>query len=359
MSNSVFLKPDENGNWGKVGTDAAGSMSEQLVFQSGAAAVGNGTAHEVGGYAVLTIQTTITATATVAFEASQDGILWVQILSTVPLGGTGASQNTTSSTSVLRFAVSSVKYFRARVSSHTSGTVDVIGYASTSGFSPQMVTGTFGNSDSNSATTVLTASGAYNLLFDGTNWVRQRAISATDNVTVGLAANAQYVYDSPSLQWNRARSANGAADGSTGTNIGAQSLMAYNGTSWDRVRVDSNTNVKVANTAQNKSTSVTIATSGTISGAITLNGNNLVGLLIPSTWDGGNITIMGCDTVGGTYVDIYDSNGNIATVTVGGVSRIVGLTGSIMQAVANVPFIQLKSASAVAATRSIVVLAKG
>lgn len=109
----------------------------------------------------------------------------------------------------------------------------------------------------------------------------------------------------------------------------------------------------------NTTNSVTISSAGTVSGAITLGGQMLVGLLIPSTWDGGNITIQGCDTLGGTYVDVYDSTGTICTATVGGVSRIVGLSGSMLQAVANIPFIKLKSASAVAANRTIVVLAKG
>ena len=268
MSNAVFLRPDENGEWGQIGTDPTSNMSEQLVFQSGATAIGAGTVHEVGGYAVLTIQTTITATATVAFEASQDGTLWVQILSTVPLGGTGASQNTTSSTSVLRFAISSVKYFRARVSSYTSGTVDVIGYASTSGFSPQMVTGTCGNSDTNSATTVLTASGEYNLLYDGTNWTRQRSalgagdgssstglpanalygyngtawdrlrtVSVGDGIGTGLLANGNYVWDATGLVWNRMRSANSVADATTGTTTPSSIPYGFNGATFDRIRV--------------------------------------------------------------------------------------------------------------------------
>lgn len=112
-------------------------------------------------------------------------------------------------------------------------------------------------------------------------------------------------------------------------------------------------------TTANTSTSVSIATSGTTSGAITLAGQTLCGLIMPSTWDGGNITIMGCDTSGGTYVDVYDSYGSIVTLTVAGGSRLVGLSGSHLQAVANAPYIKLKAASAVAASRTIVVLTKG
>lgn len=121
--------------------------------------------------------------------------------------------------------------------------------------------------------------------------------------------------------------------------------------------IDTTNNVKT--TSSNTSTSATISSGQTVSGAITISGQSLVGLLIPSTWDGGNITIQGCDTVGGTYVDVYDSGGTIATVTVGGASRIVGLSGSILQSVANVPFLKLKAASVVGANRTIVVLSKG
>lgn len=120
-----------------------------------------------------------------------------------------------------------------------------------------------------------------------------------------------------------------------------------------------NSTGEVKTTQQQLTTSVTIANGATVSGAIALGGTTLVGLLIPSTWDGGNITIQGCDTSGGTYVDVYDSNGNIVTATVGGASRIVSLTGNMLQAVANIPHIKLKAASAVGASRTIVVLSKG
>lgn len=122
-------------------------------------------------------------------------------------------------------------------------------------------------------------------------------------------------------------------------------------------------NVDIIYAIQNLKTeataSVTVANGATTSGEYYLNGNMLVGLLIPSTWDGGNITVQGSDVSGGTFVDIYDSVGSIVTVTVGGASRIVSLTGNPLQAVANVPYIKLKTASAVGADRTIKILAKG
>lgn len=104
---------------------------------------------------------------------------------------------------------------------------------------------------------------------------------------------------------------------------------------------------------------VLIANGQTTSDFIPLYGNDLVGLQIPSTWEGGNITIMGSYASDGVFVDVYDSSGSIVTLTVGGASRIVSITGTFLQAVANVPFIKLKAASAVGANRTIIVTSKG
>jgi len=203
MSHSVFLKPDENGNWGKVGSDATGNMSEELVFQNGATALGNGTVQDVGGYSVLMIRVTISATATVSFETSVDGTNYNAITGMV---GSTATGSNTSVTNDYRFNIGGVKWFRARISSYTSGTVDVVGYASSSGL---IVTSgsiqSYGSGDTNSTTLNLQGVGAYNLLFDGTNWTRQRA-------------------------------ANNAPDGNNGGFVSANGLFAFNGTSWDRVR---------------------------------------------------------------------------------------------------------------------------
>ena len=204
MSNSVFLKPDENGNWGKVGTDASGNVSQELVFQDGATAVGNGTAVDVSGYATLMLRVTISATAQVNFETSVDGTNYNAIAGMV---GSTATGSNTSTTNDYRFNIGGVKWFRARISAYTSGTVGVIGYASTTG---TIVTGgainSYGSSDANSISLNLQGVGAYNLLFDGTNWQRQRAASQV-------------------------------IDGSNGAPLPTTALMGYNGTTWDRVRV--------------------------------------------------------------------------------------------------------------------------
>lgn len=294
-SGNVVNVADSVDSNGFVKVNQQNRVSDYTAFQINTNANSNGSTIDVSSYSSMVLQITITGTATVNFEQSTDGTTWTAFFGRNINNMAVAS--TTAASSHFEFVTSGKKYVRARVSGYGSGTVTVQGYLSVGNVVIQSDLGQYGATDSNASTAQLQGVGAFNLFWDGSNWVRGR--------------------------------------------------------------LDSNQNQKVANTVQSTTTTVTIATSGTTSGAIALNGNNLVGLLIPSTWDGGNITIQGCDTVSGTYVDVYDSNGSIATVTVGGASRIVGLTGSFMQAVANIPFIKLKTASAVAATRTIVILQKG
>lgn len=268
MSNSVFLKPDENGNWGKVGTDAAGSMSEQLVFQSGATAVSDGTVADVSGYAIVSIDAVISGTATVSFEASIDSTNYFLINCIQPTLASPSFSSTTATTRGVRFNVSGFKLFRARISSYTSGTVNVTGYASTTSAVQLQNISTFGSNDTNAPGALLAGVGAYNLLFDGTNWVRQgsgsavsidnysgarigantlwawngtnydrvRTVSAGDAVATGILAQGQYVYDATNTNWNRVVSASATSDGYSGTKTPSTALIAFNGTTFDKVR---------------------------------------------------------------------------------------------------------------------------
>lgn len=198
MSNSVFLKPDENGNWGKVGTDAAGSMSEQLVFQSGATATGDGTVADVSGYTSLRVYVTIGSVSnTVTGQGSDDGVTYY---TQVPIT---SSTSGISANGTYIYNVTGFKFFRLRVSTYVSGSVTVTGYASVGDYSSPVTTGSFGALDTNSVNGVLLGVGAYNLLFDGTNWTRHRTASS---------------------------------DGSGSAGVAQSGLMGYNGTNWDRVR---------------------------------------------------------------------------------------------------------------------------
>jgi hypothetical protein len=219
----VNIKPDENGNYGTLGiagstgnlllvnsdgsipvSAGSPSMSSLLTFQSGATALGNGTAYDVSGYNTIVVQNIISATATVTYEVSQDATTWVTTVGQ-NISSLGSLAVQSSSSSQVRINVSGSKWFRVRISVYTSGTVDVTGYASVTGNWYTPYVSAFGGTDANSATQSLQGVGAYNLLFDGTNWVRKRTATV-----VGDANSGQY--------------------------MPATGLMGYNGTSFDRFR---------------------------------------------------------------------------------------------------------------------------
>lgn len=86
---------------------------------------------------------------------------------------------------------------------------------------------------------------------------------------------------------------------------------------------------------------------------------SLLSIKVPVGYDGGNITIQASDIESGPFVDVYDSGGNLLTVTVGGADRIASLTGTLLQAASPLRFIKLKCASNVGANREIVLIGKG
>jgi hypothetical protein len=51
----------------------------------------------------------------------------------------------------------------------------------------------------------------------------------------------------------------------------------------------------------------TVAAGASLSGAVDLEGTQLVGIFVPSNFDGSDITITACDTLAGTYVTVQAS----------------------------------------------------
>lgn len=348
MSNAVFLRPDENGNWGTVNTAtiASSNMSSLLTFQSGATALGNGTAIDVSGYATLILQVTISATATVAFETSLDGINYGSVSSN-SANATGTQSNTTNAagTGFWRFTISGVKFFRARISAYTSGTVDVIGYASTTSFSPLYATSTFGAGDTNSTSTALLGVGAYNLLYDGTNWVRQRTAS-NDNVGNGLLpAFGAYGYNGTT--WDKVRTVNtgqivttlrsstgveprgdSTSDGSSGTGAIATTKMGWNGATFDRVRVGKVYKyIEYLNLANATATTVWTPSAGKkfrlMGVSISVSGTNSAAHLR----DGAGGTIFYTVRAPGTDTKTFDFGNGYLSSAVNNVLEIYNLTG--------------------------------
>ncbi|MGE0290284.1 MAG: hypothetical protein AB7P16_28715 [Bradyrhizobium sp.] len=79
------------------------------------------------GYESITVQVTSAGSANITYETSDDNTTWYAIggLSSISLGATGGA-STTNTLGLLQFARKG-RYFRARVSTYTSGTVSVVG----------------------------------------------------------------------------------------------------------------------------------------------------------------------------------------------------------------------------------------
>lgn len=61
--------------------------------------------------------------------------------------------------------------------------------------------------------------------------------------------------------------------------------------------------------------SATIASGGSLSTPLELEGAAIFGLIMPAEWTAANLTFQACDTFGGTYQNLYDDSGTEVTVT--------------------------------------------
>ena len=94
--------------------------------------------------------------------------------------------------------------------------------------------------------------------------------------------------------------------------------------------------------------SITIASSGTSTDAIDLNGKKLVGIQFPSTMTGTTVSIKQCESEGGTYTDVYDLTG--AAVSVPVVNGYIPVAPTIFVGPA---YIKIVSSAAEGATRTL------
>lgn len=101
------------------------------TLQSAAGATGDGTVLTLGGrYSSLALTVTISATATVTFEGSEDGSTYASITCVSTANTSGTLVTTATATGSYQCGVSGLAAFRARISSFGSGTVTVTGTAS-------------------------------------------------------------------------------------------------------------------------------------------------------------------------------------------------------------------------------------
>lgn len=97
---------------------------------------------------------------------------------------------------------------------------------------------------------------------------------------------------------------------------------------------------------------VEIGSGQTTSAVVRLGEYGLVGLIIPAAFTGTAITFTACRTKDGTFMPVYDSDGNQVSVAVA-VSRAVGLSAAEADALAPFHYIKLVSNGSEVADRSI------
>lgn len=105
------------------------------------------------------------------------------------------------------------------------------------------------------------------------------------------------------------------------------------------------------------SVTATIANGATTSDVVHLRDHAMVGLIMPAAFTGTTITFTASDSPTGTFVPVYDSDGNQISVAVA-VSRALGLSGAEADALAPFQFVKLVSGSTEGAERLVIVVKK-
>lgn len=106
-----------------------------------------------------------------------------------------------------------------------------------------------------------------------------------------------------------------------------------------------------------RSYTVTIAASGTTSDVIPVGDYVIAGVVTPAALTSTAITFTACGTKDGTFMPVYDSDGNQVSLTVAA-SRAVGLSSAEADAMAPWQWVKLVCGSTEAAARTITLALK-
>lgn len=124
MSSSTFIKPDENGNWGKIGSFQ--EMPSGQTLQNAATGTGNGTVLDCLGYSSINLTMSNGSGAQIYYEGSLDGTTFFIVYDNTGVFYTSVIY----STRAVAIPVSGFRYFRARISAYYGGTVTAVAYLS-------------------------------------------------------------------------------------------------------------------------------------------------------------------------------------------------------------------------------------
>lgn len=98
--------------------------------------------------------------------------------------------------------------------------------------------------------------------------------------------------------------------------------------------------------------SVTIASGGTTSDVIPVQDYVITGVIIPAAITSTTLTFTACATKDGTFMPVYDSDGNQVSLAVAA-SRAIGLSGAEADALAPFQWIRVVMGSAELAARTL------
>lgn len=254
MSQSTFLKQDENGNWGKIGVadstsgnnlkvNADGTLTtlqggvdqtvatKNFTFQNATSTNQNGTPAFVDGYTTLIAQITISGTITVVFEGSYDGSTYFSIIGQVySQGGNQITTASAAGTNLYVFNIAGLKYVQMRTSGASgSPSCTVVGTASSAYHQWKPGTTNLGASDAQATSLLIQTTGSYLFGYNGTAWDRVRTVN-TGQVVATLKNSSGQELNVSSY---------GNSDGQSAPNGLAATAgfgLLFNGSTWDRQR---------------------------------------------------------------------------------------------------------------------------
>jgi hypothetical protein len=217
----------------------------EILMQNAAAATGNGTSITVDYFTTVSVNVTITNTATITWEQSIDGVNW-QTGYCIKSDSTTATPATTATvTGLYHCNLSALTLFRGRISSYTSGTVTAYARITPVDFNQfkmsgggggggGVVTGTATPSDAFANPTTAILSMNFMMGWNGATWDRLQVDGSKFlkiNCAVGCSGGASTPSD--------------AFANPTTASLAMSFGMGWNGATWDRLQVDGSKFLKV------------------------------------------------------------------------------------------------------------------
>jgi hypothetical protein len=134
--NPVLVAGSDGTNARSLKTDTVGAVipSDALTLQSGSVTSATTLfSFDTTGYGSIDVQVTSAGTTcTITYEGSNDNTNWIAVPGNPQVSGTITPATTSTATGVWQFPATT-RYFRARVSTYTSGTVAATAYARSTG----------------------------------------------------------------------------------------------------------------------------------------------------------------------------------------------------------------------------------